>query len=133
MTHEEWYRNRFADLISQNRMTVCSGLSWECLEGFEDDFFDYLYIDASHDYHSVTKDIKVAVKKVKHDGYIQFNDYAIWDMYLGMYYGVVPAVNEMIRETNSQVVYFCFHPQGFHDVVVQLNKRGRNMDDDRIG
>lgn len=126
MTHEDWYRKRFADLIRADKMTVCSGLSWDCLEQFEDDFFDYLYIDAGHDYESVKRDIEVAVRKVKHNGYIQFNDYILWDMFLGEYYGVVPAVNEMVRRTKSQILYYCFNLYRFDDIVVRLNKRGND-------
>lgn len=122
MTHEDWYRKRFADLIHADKMTVCSGFSWDCLERFEDDFFDYLYIDAGHDYESVKKDIEVAVRKVKHNGYIQFNDYTLWDMFCGEYYGVVPAVNEMVRRTRSQILYYCFDTYRFDDIVIRLNK-----------
>ncbi len=122
MTHEEWYRNRFKDLINSNKMTVCSGMSWDCLGDFQDDFFDYLYIDACHDYESTKKDIEVAIKKVKKGGIIQFNDYTILDIVGGTYYGVVPAVNDMIRTTHSQVLYYCLNPLGYCDVVVRLNK-----------
>lgn len=125
LPHELWYRKKFADLIETKKMTVCSDLSWNCLEKFEDDFFDFIYLDACHDYESVIKDINVAYRKIKHEGYIQFNDYTLFDVCSKAYYGVVPAVNEMIQKTESQVLYYCLDPKGFDDIAVKINKSNR--------
>lgn len=121
MSHEEWYRNKYKEEISNGKMTVCSGLSWECLSGFEDGYFDFIYIDACHDYESISKDIEVAVKKIKDGGIIQFNDYTLWDILGGAHYGVVPAVNKMISETGAEVLYYCMSLLGYCDITVKIN------------
>lgn len=121
LDHEEWYRRRFKELIPE-KMTVCKGLSWETLDRFEDDYFDYLYIDAVHAYDGVSRDIEAAVKKVKDGGIIQFNDYTLWDVFDDIYYGVVPAVNEFVRRTNSEILFYCLDEYGFDDIVIRLNK-----------
>lgn len=123
MTHEEYYKNKFHSQIEANKMTVCSGLSWDCLAEFDNDFFDFIYVDACHDYKSILKDTEIAIKKLKHEGIIQFNDYVIWDVLGKEYYGVVPVVNKMINETHSKVLYYCLSSLGYSDVVVQLNKK----------
>ncbi len=123
--HEKWYRNRFKECISSGLMEICSGLSWECMERFEDDYFDYVYVDAGHDYESVKKDIEVIVRKVKHGGYIQFNDYIFHDFSSDYYYGVIPAANEMVKETGSQVVYYCLNYHCYDDIVIKLNKKDK--------
>lgn len=122
LPHEEWYRKRFKNEIDEGKMSVCSGFSWDILEEFEDNYFDYIYLDACHDYESVVKDIEVSYRKVKHGGYIQFNDYTLYDMYLRNFYGVVPAVNDFIRKTKSRVVYYCLDLLRFDDIVVKINK-----------
>ncbi len=121
LSQREWYEKRFRERIP-GQVTICSGLSWEELEKFEDDYFDYIYIDASHQYEDVVKDIAAAVRKTKNGGIIQFNDYTIWDSFMETYYGVIPAVNEMIRNTGSRVLYYCLGENGFDDIVVRLNK-----------
>lgn len=121
LTQEEWYRERFRKLIPE-RVTVCKGVSWDVLNQFEDDFFDFLYIDASHRYEDVTRDIEAAERKVKNGGIIQFNDYTMWDPFNSCYYGVIPAVNEFIKRTGSQVLYYCLNEYGFDDIVIRLSK-----------
>ena len=122
LTHEEWYRNKYRSLIDEGKMTVCSGLSWQCLSEFEDDFFDFVYVDACHDYESILKDTEIVIKKTKHNGIIQFNDYTVADVIGKDYYGVIPVVNKMIKDTNSQVLFYCLSTLGYSDVTVRLNK-----------
>ena len=84
LDQEQWYRKRFEDRIPRE-MALCKGLSWEILEQFEDDFFDYVYIDASHNYEDVIRDIAAVERKVKAGGIIQFNDYTNWDLFNSVY------------------------------------------------
>lgn len=121
MTHEEWYRNKYKKEIDSHKMTVCSGLSWECLAEFEDGFFDFIYLDACHDYECISKDAEIAVKKVKDGGIIQFNDYTIYDIFGRTHYGVVPVVNKVIAETGAEVLYYCMSSMGYCDVTIRIN------------
>lgn len=122
LTHEEWYCHKYRKEISSGKMTVCSGLSWECLSKFEDRYFDFIYIDACHDYESVSRDADIAVRKVRDGGIIQFNDYTIWDILGKTYYGVVPVVNKIISETEAEVLYYCLSSLGYCDIAVKIHK-----------
>ena len=59
---------------------------------YEDEYFDIVYIDASHEYDFVLEDIKHWLPKVKKGGIICGDDYTIgWP-------GVMSAVNEMFDD-----------------------------------
>ena len=74
-----------------------------CIQ-FPDEYFDIVYIDASHEYEFVKQDIEAWLPKVKTDGWICGDDYhPIW-------YGVVDAVNEKFKNNhyiigNTQWIY----------------------------
>jgi predicted O-methyltransferase YrrM len=61
-------------------------------EKYPDNYFDIVYIDASHDYESVKKDIIAWLPKVKDGGIICGDDY------ISGWPGVVKAVNEVIGD-----------------------------------
>ena len=42
---------------------------------FDDNFFDYIYIDAEHSYKAVKKDLLLWYPKLKKNGYIFGDDY----------------------------------------------------------
>ncbi len=122
MSQYEYYVKRFENYISEDILKIRRGLSSEKLKEFPDNYFDYLYLDASHDYRDVIKDVKEAVRVVKNGGVIQFNDYIYFDYNSKIYYGVMPAVNKFVNTTNSKVIYYCLSRNGFDDIVVQVNK-----------
>ena len=122
-THYQYYSKIFESEISEGKVELCQGLSWEVLQRFEDNYFDFVYVDAAHDYESVKKDIEELKKKVKNGGYIQFNDYIHYDYFASIYYGVVPAVNEFVNDTESTVEFYCLSSNGYDDIVVKYNKR----------
>jgi len=131
MPHKEWYENRFANQITSGLVEICQGYSWDVLSQFPDDFFDYAYVDAAHDYESVRKDIEVLQHKIKDGGYIQFNDYTPSNSDARVFYGVVPAVNKWVNATQEQntpivthVKYLCLHPYNLMDIVIQVFKKG---------
>lgn len=124
--HFGWYRDTFSRDIESGVMEIKRGVSWEMIAEFPDDYFDYVYVDAAHDYVSVQKDVEALVPKVKHGGIIQFNDYIIFDYYKKGPYGVVPVVNKLVRNTHSEVLYYCLSTNCFDDIVIRLNKKAQN-------
>jgi len=122
MPHQQWYENKFKAEIECGLMETRQGLSWDCLAQFPDDHFDYVYVDAGHDYQSVKKDIDVLKNKVKNGGFIQFNDYCNPTAY-----GVINAVNSFINSGRHKVKFFCLCLDplyiGFPDIVVQIQKQ----------
>lgn len=63
---------RFRGLDS---VTIHRGLSDSVLTEFPDDYFDWMYVDADHNYEGVRKDLAIALTKVKPGGYIGGDDY----------------------------------------------------------
>lgn len=117
MTHYEWYADKFSDYISSGTLIMEKGFSWDVMKKFPDHYFDYIYLDAAHDYASVEKDIMQIVKKIKTNGIIQFNDYTFQENY-----GVIPAVNKMVKETGAKILYYCLSTNGYADLVVQMRE-----------
>jgi hypothetical protein len=62
---------------------------------YKDEFFDIIYIDASHDYESIKRDIKLWYPKVKQNGFICGDDY------INGWPGVIKAVNESFNKINK--------------------------------
>lgn len=83
---------RFADEIAQGRVIMHRCLSHDAAPLFADEKFDWAYIDASHFYDDVKRDLEAFLPKLKRGGYIAGDDYdrrGIWD------HGVTRAVDEL--------------------------------------
>ena len=110
-THFNYINAKFE--LESERVEVLKGLSWICLSQFEDNYFDWIYVDAAHDYDSVKKDLDQVLKKLKPNGIIVMNDYIMYDHYTKENYGVVQATNEFMKEHNFEMLYFALHPDMF--------------------
>lgn len=121
ITHYEWYRREFQQYIDKGILKMQKSLSWEAMSIYPDNYFDYLYLDAAHDYESVRKDIAAIYPKMKRGAIIQFNDYTYGNSKASAY-GVIPEVNRFINSTNSEVMFLCLEKGGYHDLVVRVNK-----------
>jgi len=76
-----------------NNITLHSDFSYNIINKFEDRYFDFIYIDASHEYQDVKKDIELYLPKCKH--IIGGHDYQPeWP-------GVVKAVNEIFTQPDK--------------------------------
>ncbi len=118
-THEEFYAEKFESEISNGIVHLKKGLSWDILAEFQDLFFDVIYIDAGHTYDSVKKDAALASRKIKHDGFLIFNDYIMFDYIVNEPYGVVQVVNELCVHENFEMIYFALQQHMFCDVVLR--------------
>lgn len=71
---------------------------------FEDGYFDFIYIDAAHDYKNVKKDVEAWWPKLKSGGVFSghdyFPDHRVWR---GVEVGVYKAVNEFAASQGTEV------------------------------
>jgi len=69
--------------------------SKEVVKYIPDNFFDYIYIDGSHEYNDAKQDMELWFPKVKNNGYISGHDFN------GYYESVTIAVNEFISKNSE--------------------------------
>lgn len=89
--------------IDAGFVEVLRGYSWEQLASLEEQSLDWVYIDAAHDYESVTKDLASALPKMRQDGFICGHDYTRWSSKGIHRWGVVEAVNEFCLKHNWEI------------------------------
>lgn len=119
LSHEAFYRQKFQAEIQSGLMEIRRGFSHDVLSQFEDSFFDMIYIDAAHDYDSVTRDLAVANLKTKQDGYIVLNDFTVMDPLLLQHYDITRATQEFCLAQGWEFVYFALHRHMFCDVALR--------------
>ena len=97
--------NRFSSELESGKMEINLGLSTEVVSQFEDEYFDWIYIDTAHTYEVTRDELEYYRTKVKKGGIIAGHDYILgnWD---GMIrYGVVEAVHEFCQKHQWQIRY----------------------------
>lgn len=111
------------DVASDPCVTLHLGDSSVRLGALPDRSFDWIYIDGDHRYAGVMKDARMALRKIKTDGVVFFNDYTTWSPGEVMSYGVIPAVNELVNE-GCDMVGVALSPSGYFDVALRLPSTG---------
>jgi predicted O-methyltransferase YrrM len=83
---------------TRNIIKDIKSCSWDAAFLFEDNYFDFVFIDADHEYDSVKKDIEAWFPKVKKGGILAGHDYGYpkWP-------GVKIAVDEFSLKNNLKV------------------------------
>ena len=98
--------------------------SVEVMNTFEDNYFDWVYIDTDHSYELTKKELEVCSRKVKDDGYIALHDYIWYDYFNSIlddsdiYFGVVKAVNEFILSREDYEVKYLTLESGMYNTIV---------------
>lgn len=118
LTHLEFYR-RAVPPTERTRVAIHEGDSSVTLPAHSAAAFDLLYIDAGHDYESVRRDGENAIRLLRPGGFLVFNDYTCFDQITGSPYGVVQAVNEIVKEHSFKVVGFALEPNMFCDIALR--------------
>ena len=63
----------------KNKIHVCRNFTTICASQFQDDYFDFIYVDARHDFKGVTLDLELYWPKLKVGGIIAGHDYVTND------------------------------------------------------
>lgn len=95
-----------------------TGRTTDVVSRFEDEQFDWIYIDADHRYEAVLADAEISAPKVKPGGYLVFNDFAHIDPNLGRY-GVHQGVSEFILKYRWQVAFLALDAAGLYDIAIR--------------
>lgn len=94
------------------------GLSHEILSGFENNYFDWIYIDADHTYERVLRDAEIGRKKVKGGGYLIFNDFG-HAAPSGARFGVHRAATEFCIKYNWKWKFLSYQKNALYDLALQ--------------
>lgn len=89
------------------------------LPKFPDNHFDWIYIDTFHAYEPVTRDIKLAYKKIKHGGIMCGHDFIVAHEDFGT--SVVRAVIEFLQSGNHEMI--ALTNRAWADWAIKLNKK----------
>ena len=119
------------DIVLQKELPIepdvvesIEGDSVEVMNQFEDNYFDWIFIDTEHTEEQTNKELQVCKNKIKHDGYIALHDYI---RYIRVddknNYGVVDSVNRFLKENQDfEVVCLSLEPHMFNTIVLRRNK-----------
>ena len=111
-------------LMSPNRCKIdfIEGDSLETLAKQPECAFDFIYVDGDHSFEAAKHDGEQAVRMIKNNGLIIFNDYTLFDHQKNDY-GVIQAVNQILSmDKRIEVVGFALHPRMYCDIAVRVNK-----------
>lgn len=97
---EIYYQNEILSRYGKDERVKVIRNTSGILRTFEDDFFDWAYVDGNHSYLGVSHDLEILRTKVKRGGVIMGHDYKV-----PRYYSVVKAVNDFCRKYNLKIDY----------------------------
>ncbi|MHA1695426.1 MAG: class I SAM-dependent methyltransferase [Candidatus Helarchaeota archaeon] len=96
---DEYYKEMFQNMRDKlDKVVFITKPSKLASELFKNEYFDFIYIDACHEYKNVKEDIDCWYPKIKKGGYLGGHDYNTnWK-------GVVKAVDKFIKNKNLKLL-----------------------------
>ncbi len=93
-------------------MEINLGLSTEVVSQFRDKYFDWIYIDTSHNYIVTKQELEMYQSKIRDGGIIAGHDYVRWDRAGFGRYGVIEAVTEFCVHYDWEIIYLTVENNG---------------------
>jgi len=97
------------------------------LKEFDDNYFDWIFLDTDHTYNTTKIELKQANRIVKEDGMIIIHDYISYSYIDDRTYGVIPAVNEFVNNSDWEFKYLTLEPSMYIAVALTKNKNGKSF------
>jgi hypothetical protein len=113
--HYDFVKNRFKN---NPEVSLHKGYSHDILPTLNKKY-DYIYIDANHDYDHVAKDLEYSLPLLADGGIIGFNDY-IYDDADYIVYGVIETVCEFLDKNKDwEVIGFALQERMYADIYIK--------------
>ena len=113
--HYDFVKNRFKN---NPEVSLYKGYSHNILPTLNKKY-DYIYIDANHDYDHVSKDLEYSLPLLADGGIIGFNDY-IYDDADYIVYGVIETVCEFLDKNRDwEVIGFALQERMYADIYIK--------------
>jgi len=91
----EGLRSHFKEEEKAERIIFKKAYSYDAVSDFPDNYFDYIFIDATHLYASVKADLENYLPKLKKNGLMCGHDYTV-----NPAFSVIQAVDEFVENTD---------------------------------
>ena len=89
--------------FSDKNCVIIRDFASNVVDNFEDEFFDFIYIDGDHSYQGCKKDLELYYPKLKKGGFFGGHDFTgNWNSLHNKQYGVQKAVSEFLLEKNKK-------------------------------
>lgn len=96
---------RFAPYMASGRVHIHRGYSTTRAADFEDNYFDWIYIDTDHSYTTTRDELRLYAPKVKPGGIIAGHDFIKGNWLHGYRYGVIEAVHAFCVAEHWEFLY----------------------------
>ncbi len=103
-------QQRFAEQVTAGAVEIRKGWSSDVLPTFPDTYFDWVFLDSSHVFENVRRELALLESKIKPGGFIAGKKYTAWSLYGRSRYGVVEAVNEFCLENGWELAFLTLDP-----------------------
>lgn len=100
----EAVKNYFQEQINNEQVHIHKKLSTDAAFDFEDNYFDWIYIDTNHTYETTRDELRLYAPKMKKGGIIAGHDYVTGNWITTFRYGVVEAVHEFCVQFGWEII-----------------------------
>ena len=98
-------QKKFSNHVNNKQVKIINRDSISSVSIFEKNYFDWIYIDTTHEYNQTLKELRAWKDRIKKDGFIFGHDYVMGNWEDGIKYGVKEAVHQFCVEENRELVY----------------------------
>ena len=93
--------------------------SVSALKKFENDYFDWIYIDTDHSYKTTMKELLAANNKIRNGGFIAGHDFSLGNWQSLIRYGVIEAVSDFCVKYDWKIKYLTLEKDGYNSFALQ--------------
>ena len=98
-------KEKLSSEITRGLVELHEGLSTDVGASFEDNYFDWVYIDTDHTYKLTREELRIYSRKLKPSGFLTGHDYISGNWNGLVRYGVIEAVHEFCVKEGWELVF----------------------------